>query len=414
MISANRDGDGSAGASPSHCLQGFFVRVALVTEWLDAWRGGAETSTRQFMHHLMDAGVELHVYTRSRPSPVPGLFVHSISGAAMSRTRKSVNFALRVDRMLGEESFDVVHTFVPIRRADVYQPRGGSVPETMERNIALRSSAAMRRLKRAANRLNLKQRYMGRMERAMLEGAGQPTVAAISKYVARQFEEHYGLSADRIRLIYNGVDQDQLQPHHWELERAALRKEFAIRDDEILVLEVAHNFRLKGVEHWLQGLALLRKKGHGNIRSLVIGRGDSPRWHHRAKKLGLGDVLEFVGPSERVKQFYHAADVLVHPTYYDPCSRVVLEAMAAGLPCITTRWDGAAEIITDGSSGFVLEEPDNVEQLADRVMKLMDGGLRASMGAAGRKAVAPFSMSRHASDMLKLYEELAHSRKVGA
>ena len=73
------------------------MRVALVTEWLDAWRGGAETSTRQFMHHLMDAGVDLHVFTRSRPSPAPGLSVHTLNGAAMSRTRRSVTFAVRAE-----------------------------------------------------------------------------------------------------------------------------------------------------------------------------------------------------------------------------------------------------------------------------------------------------------------------------
>lgn len=390
------------------------MRVALVTEWLDSWRGGAETSTRQFMHHLMDAGVELHVFTRSRPSPVPGLFVHSVHGASMSRMRKSVNFALRVDRMLAERSFDIVHTFVPIRRADVYQPRGGSVPETVERNVALRRTAAGRRIKRYANRLNLKQRYMARAERTMIEGAGQPVVAAISSYVYRQFEQHYGLSADRIRLIYNGVDQDQTPAEHRALERAALRQEFAIRDDEILVVEVAHNFRLKGVHHWLEALARLRSQGHDKLRSLVVGRGDSPRWHHKAKKLGLSGVLEFVGPTERMRQFYHAADVLVHPTYYDPCSRVVLEGMAAGLPCITTRWDGAGETISQNSTGFVLNEPDDIDALCDTIRGLEDAATRQRIGAAAQNAVAPCSMARHASEMLKLYQEHAPSRKVHA
>jgi len=385
--------------------------VALVTEWLDSWRGGAETSTRQFLHHLMDAGVEVHVYTRSRPSPAPGVFVHHVSGAAMTRTRKSVNFALRVERMLAQERPDIIHTFVPIKQADVYQPRGGSVPETAERNIALRRTPTARRLKRYANRLNLKQRYMARMERKMLEGPAEPVVAAISKYVAAQFERHYQLTRERIRLIYNGVDQDQTQPKHWELDRKALRAEFGIADEELLVLEVAHNFRLKGVQHWLEALRALQGRGKSNVRSLVLGRGDSPKWHARAKAMGLNGALEFVGPSERMKHFYHAADVLVHPTYYDPCSRVVLEAMACGLPCITTRWDGASEIITEGQSGFVLDEPDHVAILADKVTRLSDAQFRGKIGAAARKAVAPFSMAHHAAQMLSLYEELANSKK---
>jgi hypothetical protein len=100
------------------------VRIALVSEWLDPWRGGAETSTLQFIHHLLDAGLELHLFTRSRPSPVPGMEVHTISGASMSRTRRSATFAVRVERMLRQCAFDLVHTFVPIAGADVYQPRG--------------------------------------------------------------------------------------------------------------------------------------------------------------------------------------------------------------------------------------------------------------------------------------------------
>lgn len=390
------------------------MRVALVTEWLDSWRGGAETSTRQFMHHLMDAGVELHVYTRSRPSPVPGLFIHSIAGAAMSRTRKSVNFAMRVDRMLASESYDLVHTFVPIRRAQVYQPRGGSVPETVERNIALRKSAAARKLKRCANRFNLKQRYMARAERAMIEGPGRPVVAAISRYVERQFQEHYGLGSDRIRMIFNGVDQDPASGQQRNAEREALRREFGISDDELLVIEVAHNFRLKGVQHWLDALAQLRARGFKAVRSLVIGRGDSARWHQRSRKLGLDGVLEFVGPTERMGQFCRAADVLVHPTYYDPCSRVVLEGMACGLPCVTTRWDGAGEIIEDGGNGFVIDEPYNIDKLCEVVVRLGDSRLRAQVGAAGREAVAPFSMARHAQEMLQLYEELAGAGRVHA
>ncbi|MEK7755998.1 MAG: glycosyltransferase family 4 protein, partial [Planctomycetota bacterium] len=144
------------------------MKVALVSEWLDSWRGGAETSTQQFIHHLMDRGVELHVFTRSRPSPTPGLFVHTISGASMSRTRRSVTFSHRVEHILRTDSFDVVHAISPCRFADIYQPRGGTVAETMERNVALRDSAHARRLKRYAARLNLKQRYLLLLERKLL------------------------------------------------------------------------------------------------------------------------------------------------------------------------------------------------------------------------------------------------------
>ncbi len=388
------------------------MKVALVSEWLDSWRGGAETSTQQFIHHLMDHDVEVHVYTRSRPSPTPGLFVHTLSGASMSRTRQSITFSHRVDRVLRDGSFDVVHAISPCRFADVYQPRGGTVAETIERNIALRDTASARCLKRCVNGLNLKQRHALSLERKLFDSGEGPIVAAISDYVVRQLKEHYGLPDDRIRRVYNAVDGDQATPSERNSHRKGIRREFGIADNELLVLSIAHNLRLKGIHRWMQGLAALGRRGVGNVRSLVVGRGDSPRWYRLANRLGIDKRLTFVGPSERVSEFLHAADMLVHPTYYDPCSRVVLEAMVAGVPCITTRWDGASEMIVNGANGFVLDDPKDMETLVNRVQQLCDAGLRERMGSEAAAVADRVSMSRHTREMLALYEEVASLRHV--
>jgi UDP-glucose:(heptosyl)LPS alpha-1,3-glucosyltransferase len=382
------------------------MKVALVSEWLDSWRGGAETSTQQFIHHLMDRGVELHVFTRSRPSPTPGMFVHTISGASMSRTRRSVTFSHRVEHILRTDSFDVVHAISPCRFADIYQPRGGTVAETMERNVALRDSAHARRLKRYTARLNLKQRYQLLLERKLLAPGKGPVVAAISDYVVRQLKQHYDLPDERIRRIYNGVDADRSTQIQRAVHRQAIRREFGIAPSDVLVLLVAHNFRLKGIHRWMQALASLLERGVGNVRSLVVGRGESPRWHRLAARLDIENRLTFVGPSERVGEFLHAADILVHPTYYDPCSRVVLEGMVAGVPCITTRWDGASEMIVDGTNGYVLDEPTDLVALAERVEQLCDAGLRKRIGQAASAVADRVSMSRHACEMMALYEEV--------
>lgn len=382
------------------------MKVALVSEWLDSWRGGAETSTQQFIHHMMDRGVELHVFTRSRPSPTPGMFVHTIRGASMSRTRRSVTFSHRVEHILRNDSFDVVHAISPCRFADIYQPRGGTVAETMERNVALRESAHARRLKRYTARLNLKQRYQLLLERRLLAPETGPIVAAISEYVVRQLREHYELPDERIRRIYNGVDADRCPESQRADHRQAIRREFGIAPSDVLVLLVAHNFRLKGVHRWMQALAMLVERGIGNVRSLVVGRGESPAWHRLAARLDIEDRLIFVGPSERVGEFLHAADMLVHPTYYDPCSRVVLEGMVASVPCITTRWDGASEMIVDGTNGYVLDEPTDIVTLAKRVEQLCDVVLRKRIGKAASAIADRVSMSRHAQEMMALYEEV--------
>ena len=386
------------------------MKVALVTEWLDAWRGGAETSTQQFVHHLMASGIELHVFTRSRPSPTPGMQVHTISGASMSRTRRSVTFAHRVGAVLDgpkADYFDVVHAISPCGHADIYQPRGGTVAETIERNLAVRRNRAARLLKRQANRFNFKQRYMQAMERRLFGDSEGPLIVAISDYVVRQLKEHFSLPDHRIRKVYNGVDPDPATEAERGADRATVRREFDIGADDTLVLLIAHNFRLKGVQRWMEALALLSRRGITDIRSLVIGKGDSEHWHRLAARLGIDRILTFTGPSERVRAFRHAADVLVHPTYYDPCSRVVLEALVAGLPCITTTWDGASEAIDDGRNGYVLDDPWNVDALADRVDLLRDGELRRSLGQAAKNVADSVSMARHARELILLYETLA-------
>lgn len=327
----------------------------------------------------------------------------------MSRTRRSMTFARRVERLLRGDSFDLVHAISPCRGADLYQPRGGTVAESIERNLALRRRRSAKALKRYTNRFNFKQRYSLALERDLLGDPDGPIVVAISRYVVRQLQRHYGLPEDRIRLVYNGVDPDPTPPEVRRGHRRAIRREFGIGDSDLFVLMVAHNFRLKGVRRWMEALSLMLAEGVTGVRSLVVGKGESPFWHRLAARLKLSDRLVFVGSSDRVSAFYYAADVLVHPTYYDPCSRVVLEAMSAGLPCITTVYDGAAEVIENGVGGLVLDDPWDVEGLADRVLRLREPAERQRIGEAALRAVENAGMARHTKEMLDLYHALART-----
>jgi len=124
----------------------------------------------------------------------------------------------------------------------------------------------------------------------------------------------------------------------------------------------------------------------------------------------------FAGPSQRVAAFFHAADILAHPTHYDPCSRVVLEAMAAGLPVITTRYNGASECVTDGREGYVISSPVDIEALADRIVRLAEPDHRHQCARSALAAVGQFTTARHAAEVVRLYEDILRSgetRRVG-
>ena len=386
------------------------MKVALVTEWIDAWRGGAETSTGQFMRHLLQHDVELTVFTRSRPSPTPDVQVRTISVTTPARSQRARQFARRAAAAVRQERFDVVHAVSPCLAADVYEPRGGTVAETVLRNLAVRPPGMWREFKRAANRLNLKQRLMLKLERQLLGGPQRPMLIALSDYVVRQLRTHYDYPTGRIRKIFNGVDPDRANADARRRDRADIRGLYGVREDDYLAIVVAHNFKLKGLGRWLEALRRLTEGTDLPLRSLVIGKDTSMVWERTVARQRLSDRVHFTGPTNRVGAFLHAADVLVHPTYYDPCSRVVLEGLAAGLPVITTRHDGASEVIENGVNGFVVDEVGCIDAVADCVMRLADPQLRARMGAEALRVTDRVSMARHTEGVVQVYREMIEGR----
>ena len=393
------------------------MKIGLVIEWLDPRRGGAETSTRQFINRLRANGVELKVCTRSLIPSESGLTVETIEPHAMSRAGRTAAFLDAAAEAMASAGCDLVHAFVPCRGADIYQPRGGTMPETIRRTLATRRSGVQRAAKRLAMRMNRRQRLMLSRERSWLSGRQRPMVIAISRYVVRQLQEHYNYPDSHIRYILNGVETVSAGADERAADRKAIRNRYGIGEHDFLLLQVCHNFRLKGVGCLLKALSCLmgplaRTRGSVDstpdvsVRALIVGGGRPARWRRQADRLGVADSVRFTGPSETVAAFFSAADALVHPTYYDPCSRVVLEAIAHRLPVLSTRYDGASEIIQDGISGFVLDSPDQLSELADRIRRLAQPDVRRRMSAAAGDLAERITMKRHADEVCALYSSL--------
>jgi UDP-glucose:(heptosyl)LPS alpha-1,3-glucosyltransferase len=381
------------------------MRIAVVIERIEAWRGGSEISTMQFVRHLAARGCEVTVITASRGSPAPGMRIHHVAVRSPLRARRTAVFARKVAAHLRRESFDVVHAVTPIAGADVYQPRGGLLAETERQNLAMRTTTATRGLKRLSNTLNGKQRIMSRLERTLLTRQPPPMVVAVSQYVGRQLTEHYGLSAPHVRVIFNAVEFEPAPEDQRQEDAQRIRDQFRVGPDELLLLLVGHNFRLKGVGALIAAMATLQARDVP-VTVLIVGRDNPIRFRRQAVAAGLGNRVIFTGPTQRIRAFYHAADALVHPTYYDPCSRVVLEALCAGLPCITTAFNGAAEVMTEGHQGYVIDSPDNTAALADRIARLADPVHRAACATAAEQLREQLSMKRQVDEWLTLYRDM--------
>ncbi|HVJ79934.1 MAG TPA: glycosyltransferase family 4 protein, partial [Planctomycetia bacterium] len=202
----------------------------------------------------------------------------------------------------------------------------------------------------------------------------------------------------------NGVDVDAFAPPRSPLEisdREALRREWGWEDLPILLL-IAHNFRLKGLDTLLAAAALERRAGR-RWGVVVAGAGEIARYVARAKRLGIADSVLFLGDRPDPRPVYRAADVYVQPTYYDPCSLVVLEALACGLPVVTSKFNGAGELLEPGREGFVVADPGDAARLAATLAPLADAAVRGRMGEAARALAERNSFERNCQALVQLY-----------
>lgn len=384
------------------------LEVALIIERIEPWRGGAETSTMQFAHHLANNGCRVTVLTTTHMPSTPELHIVPLRASRTFRAARTLMFARRAAAYVRAHSFDVVHCITPCLAADVYQPRGGTVPEMLERNAAIRTNTARRGMKRIGQSLNVKYRLLAGMESRLLSRRPVPMVIAISQYVCDQLDRHYGIDGSRVVKVFNGVDPDESSPEERQTDRTQIRRHYGIGHDELVVLCAAHNFKLKGVGKLIEALSRPAAQGY---RALIVGRDNVTPYAESAGRLGVKDRVIFTGPTQRMAAFFHAADVLAHPTYYDPCSRVVLESLSAGLPVITTRLNGACERLSEGVDGYVIESPEDVEGLAERLGKLADHDHRQACSQQAPLAVAGCTMLDHARQVKAVYERIVEERR---
>jgi len=339
--------------------------------------------------------------------PPARLSMRQIPCGAGSRVARTVRFVSEADQFCRLKGFDIVHAVTPCLSATVYQPRGGTYVETVARSAARARTAVGRLIKRIARRFNRRQRLLLLLERRLLTDQKPPHVAAVSEYVRRQVESAFPqFTRERIHVVFNGVDIRPLPSDEAAAQRAALRTELGVAQGRPLVLFVGHNFKLKGLGELIRAGATPAGRQVDWLLA-VAGRDDPRRHEHQARRLGVGQRIKFVGTQYPVEALYAAAGVLAHPTWYDPCSRVVLEALACGLPVVTTRWNGAAEVMQAGRHGEVIDTPADAPALAAAIARCFDLELACACRADAPAMRERISMARHARELKVLYEQVA-------
>ncbi len=353
------------------------LRIGLVIDRLDPGRGGAESYLIGLSRYLGARGHDVHLLAQ-RFGPLPddvGRPVR-VPGGSRPRPWRDLSFDRLAARAARDHRLDVTLGVRHTPSTDVFQPHGGVYSRAADAQ-SRSSGRARHRLGRA---LSMKHRALLRLEAAQAARAGV-TYVALSERVRADIVEAYRLpAANAPVLLYNGVDLDRFRPRP-DL-RADARRVHGLADNDVCALFVAHNFRLKGLQHLI---AAVGRASSSRLRVLVVGRGDPAPFAALAAQRGVTDRIAFVGAVDDPLALFAAADVLAHPTYYDPCSCVCLEALACGLPVVTTARNGVGERIAVHGGGVVIDDAPDEAALAEALARIADDDAhRRALGDAAR------------------------------
>jgi UDP-glucose:(heptosyl)LPS alpha-1,3-glucosyltransferase len=358
------------------------VKVALVIEKFSP-AGGAERQCVNFARFLVARGHEIHVFAR-QIQPGNGYTAHAVAAEGLFRHQ---SFDLQSRKLLEKETFDVIHSYTRTSYQDILRLGGGTHREYLKQ-----TDAAYSPLGRFWRKIRPKERLELELERASFAPHASKKIVAVSHRVKDEVVRHYGVPAEKVAVIHNGVDSNEFKPS--AEARRLIRNQIGLEDSDYTLLFVGSGFKRKGLESAIRAVDRVP-----SARLVVAGEGSAPP-HPRVLMLGR---------RTDVSHLYAAADAFIFPTLYDPFPNAVIEAMASGLPVIVSRVAGVSEIITGDS--IVVENPRDVDELAAAVRKLEDPALRASMGEAARRKAQSHPLEKGYEEYLKLYDEVLAQKR---
>ncbi len=388
------------------------MNLAFCYESVLPTRGGCETYIAGLARRLVMDGHDVHLYAcRWDAAALPArLHTHPMRLAPCPRFLRPWSFSRACARALRGNDHQVTIGFDKIVGMDVVYPQGGLHVASARHNLLKYRSPVARALLRVLKWFDPAHLSFCALERRQYLGSRRPLVIAISDMVREHIQEYYGLPAEDIRLVRLATDGDRLDECDRPRRRHEWRQTWGVEPDKTVGLFAALNYRLKGLEPLMHAVARLRS--HTNLRLLVAGGTKTGEFEHLARRLGIADRVRFVGYCTDMRNCYFAADFFIHPTFYDPCSHVVLEAMACGLPVITTRYNGASELMHPPREGLILDDPHDHGHLAWCLSQMLDPARRAACGQAARRTASQWTFEQHYRQMLGVFTEAAARKKA--
>jgi UDP-glucose:(heptosyl)LPS alpha-1,3-glucosyltransferase len=392
------------------------MRLALNYQKVDPKRGGAETYVVDLCHRLVHAGHQVDLFAKSwdanaLPSGVRPIRVDSSGWTRWSRTW---SFAVNSEAALRSRAaeYDCTVGLINTWHHDVIIPQGGVHAATLNANAKRFPPGWRQPAYILGKQANPKSWIYRAIEHRQYDPARGARVVAVSEMVRDDLQRYHEVPRERIDVIPNAIDAGRLAVADPLAARRDFRASQGIRPDDLVALFVGHNYWLKGLKPLLLGLAERRQRDPSAkpITLLACGGGNPGPFRGMVRDLGLESSVRLLGFQPDIRPCFHASDFFALPTYYDPCSLVVFEALACGLPVITTACNGAGELMTQGREGFVIPAPDAREALASAFERMTDDRARAAMSAHATKLGVEQSFDRHVARLVEVFERVAQAK----
>lgn len=377
------------------------MRIAILRQRVSGF-GGAETTVGHLIRGLAAAGHELVVLSTEPPqeaSKVLGTGARHLQVPVWGKkTGRLLSFAVNSRRLAQQSGASLVFSLERTLSQHVYRAGDGCHREWLARRTPYLSAAA-----RLAQQVSPFHRTMLWLERRLFAHPGLKSVIANSRLVQEAVTRHYGFDPAKIRLIYNGLNRERFRPLP-PAERRALAQRLGAPPAAKIVLFVGSGFARKGLAYLIEAFGSLKDR---QALLWVVGQGNTGPYEKLAAWGGVAERVTFWGARADVVLFYQAAAVLALPTIYDPCSNVVLEALACGVPVVTTAANGACEFLAPGENGAVLADPHEVKGLVAALNDFLSRDGDHQVRQAAMDAVAHLSWESTVSQTLAVLEEAA-------
>lgn len=328
--------------------------------------GGLQRDFLRIARICQQRGHSVRVYTLAWQGERPeGFEIITVPVRALTNPRRYEKFAAWVGQHLQQRPVDRVIGFNKMPGLDVYYAADPCFEEKA------------RTLRHPLYRLSHRYRHFAAAERAVFAPASHTRILVLAAQQQTIFMRHYGTPPARFHLLPPGISMDRRAPANAAEIRRGFRHEFGLGEQDLLLLQIGSGFKTKGLDRTLLATASLPDTLKARVHLIVIGQDNPAPFERSIQRLGLTHQARILPGRDDIPRFLLGADLLIHPAYHETAGIVLLEAVVAGLPVLTSAACGYAPYIEEADAGRVIPLPFEQQMLNDNLRDmLMDDAAR--------------------------------------